>query len=79
MKKKKKLKDSEWGLSIMAVAAFIGVSIGSQLIFLPDVPHLPSIYGGLTGSVLLVAGNAIYVLYKRMKNNGADNKNQNHR
>ncbi|MFB4166907.1 hypothetical protein [Virgibacillus sp. JSM 102003] len=79
MKKKKKLKDSEWGLSMMALAAFIGGSIGSQIIFFPDVPHLPSIYGCLTGSVLLVAGNAIYVFYKRMKHNGADNKNQNHR
>ncbi|ALX48267.1 hypothetical protein AOX59_06385 [Lentibacillus amyloliquefaciens] len=63
---------------MMALVVFIGGSIGSQLVFLPDVPHLPSIYGCLTGSVLLVAGNAIYVLYKRKKNNGAGNKNQNH-
>ncbi|MBN8211178.1 hypothetical protein JI666_20945 [Bacillus sp. NTK071] len=78
MKKKKKLINSQWRLSVMALAAFIGGSIGSQLIFLPDVPHLPSIYGWVTGSVLMVAANAIYVLYKKKKSNNPGNEKQNH-
>lgn len=77
MKKKKKLINSEWRLSVMALAVFIGGSIGSQLVFLPDVPYLPPIYGWFTGSVVMVAANVMYVLYKRMKNNRADNENQN--
>ncbi|WLR58840.1 hypothetical protein [Guptibacillus hwajinpoensis] len=72
---KKKLINSEWRLSVMALAVFIGGSIGSQLVFLPDVPYLPPIYGWLTGSVLMVAVNVIYVLYKRKKNNRAGNEN----
>ncbi|MGG1684291.1 hypothetical protein [Pseudalkalibacillus sp. NRS-1564] len=67
MKKKKKLIHSEWRLSVMALAVFIGGSFGSQLVFLPDVPYLPPIFGYLTGSLIMVAANAIYVVYKRKK------------
>lgn len=76
MKGRKKLINSQWRLSVMALAVFIGGSIGSQLVSLPDVPYLPPIYGALTGSVLLVVGNAIYVLYKRKKKNVEGKENQ---
>ena len=62
----------------MALAVFIGGSIGSQLVFLPDVPYLPPIYGYFIGSLLMVAANAIYVLYKRKKNTRAGDEKQNH-
>lgn len=52
---------------MMAPFVFIGGSIGSQIVFFPDIPYLPPIYGSLTGALLIVAGNAIYVFYKRMK------------
>lgn len=58
---------------MMAPVVFIGGSIGSQIVFFPDIPYLPPIYGSLTGAILLVASNAIYVFYKRMKNNRAKN------
>lgn len=54
---KKKLKNSGWRLIMMAPVVFIGGSIGSQIVFFPNIPYLPSIYGSLTGSILLVAGN----------------------
>ncbi|MCA0984315.1 hypothetical protein LCL89_09680 [Halobacillus yeomjeoni] len=68
MKKLRNLAHSEWRFSLMALVLFIGGSIGSQIVYFPDVPNLPSIYGWLTGAFLLVAGNVIYVLYKRKKN-----------
>ncbi|GAA0603124.1 hypothetical protein MUO14_12725 [Halobacillus shinanisalinarum] len=75
MNEKVKFKNSKWRLSMMAPVVFIGGSIGSQIVFFPNIPYLPPIYGSLTGSVLLVAGNAIYVFYKRMKNNRAKSEN----
>ncbi|PIC62640.1 hypothetical protein CSV79_16030 [Sporosarcina sp. P13] len=60
----------------MAPFVFIGGSIGSQIVFFPDTPYLPPIYGSLTGALLIVAGNAIYVFYKRMKKN-TKSKNDN--
>lgn len=60
---------------MMAPFVFIGGSIGSQIVFFPDIPYLPPIYGFLTGALLIVAVNAIYVFYKRMKNNKAKSKN----
>lgn len=58
---------------MMAPVVFIGGSIGSQIVFFPDIPYLPPIYGFLTGAILVVASNAIYVFFKRMKNNRAKN------
>ncbi|QHT47331.1 hypothetical protein M662_12815 [Bacillus sp. SB49] len=75
MKKKKKLQDSDWKLSIMALGIFLGVSISGQLTSLSDLPNLPSIYGALTGSLLLVIANLIYVLYKKYKT--VNNKKKN--
>ncbi|RWZ54557.1 hypothetical protein EQV77_14910 [Halobacillus fulvus] len=62
----------------MALAAFIGISISGQLVNLSDLPNLPSIYGALTGSLVLVVVNIIYVVFKRVKNNGTKNENENH-
>lgn len=50
---------------------FVGGSIGSQIVFFPNIPYLPPIYGFLTGCILVVAGNVIYVSYHRLKNNKA--------
>lgn len=75
LKKKKKLQDSDWKLSIMALGIFLGVSISGQLTSLSDLPNLPSIYGALTGSLLLVIANLIYVLYKKYKT--VNNKKKN--
>ncbi|RWZ54530.1 hypothetical protein EQV77_14770 [Halobacillus fulvus] len=75
MKKKKKFENSEWKMSIMALFIFIGGSIGSQIVYYPDLPNLPSILGYLTGALVMVAGNVVYVIYKRKKRNGAGNEN----
>ena len=75
MKKKKEIENSEWKISIMALFVFIGGSIGDQLVHYPDIPNLPSILGSLTGALLLVVGNVVYVIYKRKKSNGAENEN----
>ena len=60
---------------MMAPFVFFGGSIGSQIVFFPDIPYLPPIYGFLTGALLIVAGNAIYVFYKRMKKQQSKSEN----
>ncbi|WP_226577577.1 hypothetical protein [Halobacillus litoralis] len=70
----KKLVHSEWRLSVMALAAFIGGMIGSTLVY--RELNLMAVYGYLTGSLCLVAANVIYVLYKKKKNKGSENEKE---
>lgn len=64
----KKLLNSEWGISVRALAAllgtFIGISLGRQEL------NLTFAIGYLAVWVLVVGINAIYVFYKSNKNNG---------
>lgn len=60
----------------MALAALLGGIIGVSLVNRELNPMV--VYGYLTAFVLLVAGNAIYVFFKRKKNHGSKNENHNH-
>lgn len=75
MKKVKNLSHSEWRLSVMALAALIGTFI-SILVVLREL-NQTFVIGCLAVYALVVIGNAIYVFYKRKKNNGVENGNHN--
>lgn len=70
-----KLSHSEWRLSVMALTSLLGNFIA--IIVVQGELILTFAIGYLSVFALVVAGNAIYVLYKR-KNNGTGNKKQNH-
>ncbi|MFG6147426.1 hypothetical protein [Halobacillus sp. B23F22_1] len=52
---------SEWRLSWYALMMFIGGTIASLIFKLGPF----SILGSLTGALLIVIGNVIYVIYKK--------------
>ncbi len=54
---------TQWRLSGYAIFIFIGGVIGSSLVN----PSLASILGALTGSLLLVVANVIYVIFKKKR------------
>ncbi|THE09569.1 hypothetical protein E1I69_21850 [Bacillus timonensis] len=72
----KKLVHSEWKLSVMALQALLGTFIA--IFVVQRELNLTFAIGYLIVFAVVVAGNAIYVLYKRKKNNGRGNENQNH-
>ncbi|WP_281974372.1 hypothetical protein [Halobacillus litoralis] len=61
---------------MMALAALIGNFI-AIFVVLREL-NLTYVIGCLVVFALVVCGNAIYVRYKRKKNNAAENKNQEH-
>ncbi|WP_347550014.1 hypothetical protein ABFG93_00340 [Pseudalkalibacillus hwajinpoensis] len=65
MKKMTKLVHSEWRLSVMALAALLGTFIA--IFVVRRELNLTFAIGYLAVFALVVAGNAIYVLYKRKK------------
>ncbi|GGF22418.1 hypothetical protein GCM10010954_21530 [Halobacillus andaensis] len=67
----KGILSSEWRLSWYALMMFIGGTIASLIFNLGPF----SILGSLTGSLLIVIGNVIYVIYK--KKNGTKNEEHN--
>ncbi|AXI00570.1 hypothetical protein DV702_13065 [Sporosarcina sp. PTS2304] len=58
---------------MIASIVFIGGSIGSQIVFFPDIPYLPPVYGFLTSALIIITMNVIYVFYNKAK--GKKNKN----
>ncbi|WP_080846169.1 hypothetical protein [Cytobacillus gottheilii] len=56
-----KKKTSQWRLSQAALMVLIGSIIGSSLVS----PSLTYVLGALSGSLLLVMINVVYVLYKK--------------
>ncbi|WP_100013241.1 hypothetical protein [Lentibacillus sediminis] len=76
MKKMRNLAHSEWKLSVMALAALIG-TFTSILVVQRELNQTFAI-GCLAVYALVVVSNAIYVFYKRKKNNGVENGNYNH-
>lgn len=69
----KKPTHSEWRLSVMALTAFIGGIIGIYVV--NREINSTFVFWYLTALVLVTAANAIYVFYKRKKNNGVKNQN----
>lgn len=65
---------SEWRVSVTALAALLGTFI--SIIVMQRELNLTFAIWYLSVFALVVAGNAIYVCYKR-KNNRTGNKNQN--
>lgn len=76
VKNLKKLVHSEWKVSVMTLQALLGTFIA--IFVVQRELNLTFAIGYLIVFAVVVAGNAIYVLYKRKKNNGKGNKNQNH-
>ncbi|SFL93663.1 hypothetical protein [Salibacterium qingdaonense] len=72
----KKSEYSEWRLSVLALTAMLGTFIG--IFVVQRDLNLTFVIWYLAVVALVVVGNAIYVLYKKKKNNGAENENQKH-
>ncbi|MDQ0300295.1 putative copper export protein [Salibacterium salarium] len=66
-----KKRFSQWKFSYIAILAFIGGIIGN-LIVSPDLTY---ILGALSGSLLLVVINLIYVIYTNRKLKSKKNTN----
>ena len=64
---------SEWRLSVLALMIMLGTFIG--IFVVQRELNLTFVIGYLAVFGLVVAGNTIYVLYKRKKNNGGENEN----
>lgn len=62
---------SEWRLSVMALTALLG-TFGAIFVVQREL-NLTFAIWYLSVFALVVAGNAIYVFYKRKKNNGTGN------
>ncbi|SDC41103.1 hypothetical protein SAMN05421734_10840 [Pelagirhabdus alkalitolerans] len=60
----RKLQSSKWRFSMYALTAFIGVIIGNLLVN----PHLYYILGALSGSLLIIVINLIYVIVSSNRN-----------
>ncbi|MDF0726104.1 hypothetical protein PY093_05170 [Cytobacillus sp. S13-E01] len=69
--KRLKRKSSQWRISQIAIIAFIGVAIGSLIVKV----SLISILGALSGSLLLVVINLVYVIYTNRKSKTDKNTN----
>ena len=69
----KKDVPSEWRLSVLALMIMLGTFIG--IFVVQHELNLTFAIGYLAVFGLVLAGNTIYVLYKRKKNNGAENEN----
>ncbi|RLQ84876.1 hypothetical protein D9754_16510 [Planomicrobium sp. Y74] len=67
----KKLLNSHWRLSVYALFGSIGAIIGSFLV----TQNIYAVWGGLTALVILIAINAIYVLYKKSSHDKVDGAN----
>lgn len=72
----KKSEYPEWRLSVFALTTMLGTFIG--IFVVQRDLNLTFAIWYLAVVALVVAGNAIYVLYRRKKNNGVENENQKH-
>ena len=72
----KKLQNPEWRLSMAAIASTIGTFL--SIIIVQRELNATFAMWYLVIVVLVVAGNAIYVFYKRKTSNGKGNEKSNH-
>lgn len=72
----KKSENSEWRLSMFALTTMLGTFIG--IFVVQRELSLTFAIWYLAVVVLVVVGNAIYVVYKKKKNSGTENENQEH-